>query len=158
MAATDAPATLATAPPADRLGDELMTFLAHAVRTQQHRIFRAAADADLSLAQLQGLCALQSAAEPLALHDLVDVMGLSVGATSRAVDALYRAGLVSRREDERDRRVKRIAITDAGRAVLERIDETRRAVLRGFVATLSDDEREGLGAALRPVLERLGER
>jgi DNA-binding MarR family transcriptional regulator len=153
-AAMTAPAPTTSAA---ELGDELLELLAHAIRGQQHRVFRAAADLDLSLAQLQGLCVLGVGERPLALHELCDHMGLSVGATSRAVDALYRDGYVTRREDETDRRVKRIAITAAGRDVIARLDEARRAGLHAFAATLTDDERDGLSRALAPVLARLGE-
>ncbi|HEY2637073.1 MAG TPA: MarR family transcriptional regulator, partial [Solirubrobacteraceae bacterium] len=80
-----------------------------------------------------------------------------VGATSRAVDALYRDGLVSRREDEADRRVKRIALTSAGDAVLDRLGAARRDALTRFASRLTGDERDGLARALAPVLTRLGE-
>jgi DNA-binding MarR family transcriptional regulator len=149
-------ATPAPAPAPARLAGDLLAMLGHVIHSQQHRVFRAAADLDLTLAQLQGLCALRSADRPLALHDLVDSMGLSVGATSRAVDALVRAGLVTRTEDALDRRVKRVALTDAGRDVLERLNEARRAGLETFAETLSPEEREGLSDALRPILDRLG--
>jgi DNA-binding MarR family transcriptional regulator len=132
---TSAPAAV----PADRLAGELLAMLGHVMTSQQHRVFRAAADLDLSLAQLQGLCALRVADRPLALHELVEFMGISVGATSRAVDALVRAGLVTRREDE-----------------LDRLNEARRAGLQAFAETLTEGERAGLSAALAPVLDRLG--
>jgi DNA-binding MarR family transcriptional regulator len=150
------PAPSATS--AAQLGDELLAFLGHAINGQQQRVFRAAADLDLSLAQLQGLCALQVAERPVALHELCEHMGLSVGATSRAVDALYRDGYVTRKEDQADRRVKRIAITAAGRDVIDRLNEARRIGLRAFAGTLTSDERDGLSRALAPVLARLEER
>jgi DNA-binding MarR family transcriptional regulator len=148
-------AVSATVPPA-RLADELLAMLGHVITSQQHRVFRAAADLDLSLAQLQGLCALRVADRPLALHELVEFMDLSVGATSRAVDGVVRTGLVTRREDELDRRVKRIALTEAGEAVLERLNEARRVGLQAFAESLTEDERGQLSEALAPVLDRLG--
>src|SRR4051795_12574237 len=149
------PAAASTAVPPARLADELLAMLGHVITSQQHRVFRAAADLDLSLAQLQGLCALRVADRPLALHELVDFMGLSVGAASRAVDALVRGGLVTRREDALDRRVKRIALTDAGEAVLERLNEARRVGLQAFAEGLTEAERARLSGALAPVLDRL---
>ena len=53
---------------------------------------------------------------------------------SRAVDALVRRGLLDRREDEHDRRVKRLAVTDAGLEALARIDGLRLARLERFAA------------------------
>ncbi|HEY2635945.1 MAG TPA: hypothetical protein VGI54_01040, partial [Solirubrobacteraceae bacterium] len=53
-----------------RLADDLVVFFLHAAKDSQQQVFRAAADLDLSLAQLQGLCALGVAERPLALHEL----------------------------------------------------------------------------------------
>jgi DNA-binding MarR family transcriptional regulator len=92
--------------------------------------------------------------EPLALHELAERMGLSVAATGRAVDVLVRGGLLARQEDAVDRRVKRISITEPGRDAVNRLVAARRAGMAGFVATLPEEQRESLSAALAPILER----
>jgi DNA-binding MarR family transcriptional regulator len=79
---------------------------------------------------------------------------LSVAATGRAVDVLVRHGLVVRREDPVDRRIKRIGLTDAGRETISRLNAARRDGLRQFVSTLSDEERERFTRALAPILDR----
>ena len=64
------------------------------------------------------------------------------------------ARLVSRSEDAVDRRIKRIALTDAGRDKIARLNAARRGGLLQFVSTLSDEERERFHRALAPVLGR----
>ena len=140
----------------EQVADDLLRFVMHA-KESQREAFRAAADLDLSLAQLQGLYALWVAEQPLALHELSEQMGLSVGAASRAVHALYHDGYVSRTEDASDRRVRRIALTERGDAVLERLAASRRDALVNFLATLTGAERDALARGLAPALGRLGD-
>ena len=59
-----------------------------------------------------------------------------------------RRGLLERREDEDDRRVKRLTITPAGREAIARIDALRLRGLEQYAATLTDDQRERLAGAL----------
>jgi DNA-binding MarR family transcriptional regulator len=74
---------------------------------------------------------------------------------SRNVDDLQRRGLLERREDEHDRRMKRLRLTDEGRAVLRTVNSARLAGLEAFTGRLPEDQREALAAALTPVLEGL---
>ena len=108
---------------------------------------------DLTLTQVKALIAL--AAAELTVKDLAERLGLSLPGTSRAVDVLVARGLVGRREDTADRRMKRLRCTDAGRDALRRLDEARLAGIAQFTATLPPDRRERLSSALRPILDDL---
>ena len=101
--------------------------------------------------QMRGLFMLDVSDRGLALTELAPRMGLSVAAAGRAVDGLVRGGLVSRSEDPADRRIKRLTLTAAGRAALERIAAARLVGLRRFAETLGDAEREALASALGAV-------
>jgi DNA-binding MarR family transcriptional regulator len=138
----------------DQLADELLGFLTYLVKDAEVDVFRVAAELDLSLSQLRGLFILSHAEHELALTELAPELGLSVAATGRAVDVLVRHGLVVRREDPVDRRIKRIGLTAAGRDTITRLNAARRDGLRQFVSTLSDAERERFTRALAPVLDR----
>ena len=109
---------------------------------------------DLTLTQVKALSALAPEAE-LTVKDLAERLGLSLPGASRAADALVERGLVGRREDTADRRMKRLGCTDAGRAALRRLDEARLAGIEQFTATLPAAHRARLGAALRPILDDL---
>ena len=70
------------------------------------------------------------------------------------VDDLVRRGFVKRTEDTEDRRMKRISLTDDGRAVIRKINAARLSALQEFVDGLSDSERAALAGALTKLLER----
>ena len=121
------------------------------IRGSQAEILAVTADLDLTLSQGRILLELERAGEGLAVHDLASCISLSMAATGRAVDALYRSGLLTRREDTIDRRIKRIGLTDHGRAVLTEIMQVRWRTAERFVAMLSDDERVALESAVTTI-------
>ena len=141
--------------PADQLADELQAFIFAAGKAGDHEAFRLAGEIDMSMSQLRALFVLDGSDIELAVHEVADSIGVSMPSAGRAVDQLTRAGLVSRREDEHDRRVKRIRITASGRAAVRRFTEAKRERLRQFAAELTDEERAALSAAISPVLARL---
>jgi len=108
---------------------------------------------DLTLTQVKTLGALSDA--ELTVKDLADRLGLSLPGTSRAVDMLVDRGLVHRREDRTDRRMKRLRCTDAGRDALERLDEARLAGIATFTTTLPAAQCKRLTGALRPIIDGL---
>jgi DNA-binding MarR family transcriptional regulator len=108
---------------------------------------------DLSLTQVKAMCALSL--EEMTVKELAERLGLSLPGASRAVDALVARGLLHRREDAADRRMKRLRCTDAGRHTLDRLDEARFAGLEKFTATLPPAQRKRLSGALRPILDDL---
>jgi DNA-binding MarR family transcriptional regulator len=108
---------------------------------------------DLSLTQVKAMCALSL--EEMTVKELAERLGLSLPGASRAVDGLVERGLLHRREDDLDRRMKRLGCTDAGRRALDRLDEARFAGLEKFTATLPPAQRKRLSGALRPILDDL---
>jgi DNA-binding MarR family transcriptional regulator len=103
---------------------------------------------DLSLAQLKTLETLTYHQASPSVKELSESLGCSLANSSRAVDALARRGLLERREDEDDRRVKRLTITPAGREAIARIDALRLRGLEHYATTLTADQRERLANAL----------
>ncbi len=110
---------------------------------------------DLSLTQLKALFLIGAPTEePLSMKSLAEGLGLSFAATSRAVDALCKRGLMDRDEDSDDRRIKRVSLTLKGRRAVDRLTAIRLAGLERLVETFSPDEREKLAVALEPILAR----
>ena len=103
---------------------------------------------DLSLAQLKTLETLCSHPDAPSVKDLSTSLGCSLANCSRGVDALVRRGLLERREDEHDRRVKRLSVTPAGYEAIARIDALRLRGLEGYAASLTEDQRTRLAEAL----------
>ena len=140
-----------------QVADDLVRLTGLVNKSASAEAFQLAAERDLSISQMRSIFHLDGAEQPPALHELAQLIGLSVAATGRAVDGLVRAGLVTRTEDPDDRRVKRLANTAAGHELLERFTASKRAGATRLVEALSEDERERLTAALTPLLERLEE-
>jgi DNA-binding MarR family transcriptional regulator len=70
------------------------------------------------------------------------------------VDDLVRREFVERREDPEDRRMKRVRVTDSGRAVTRRLNAARLSGLQQFTESLTPSERRALSGALSKLLER----
>ena len=100
------------------------------------------------MTQLRMLFVLEQAGRDMAVNELAEQVGVSMAATGRAVDIVVRTGLLSRREDESDRRIKRIGLTESGRAAIVQIGLARRRAVEAFVAKLDPDERAALDAAV----------
>jgi DNA-binding MarR family transcriptional regulator len=143
-----------TAPSVDAVADQLHAFACVLGRFTRGAVFDLAHELELSLSQLRALHVLANADEPMTLTELAPALHLSVAATGRLLDGLERAGLVVRREDEEDRRVKRLALTAEGEHVMERLATATREGLRGFAATLNEERRACLSRALTTVLEK----
>jgi len=137
-----------------QLAGQLQRFYGSCMKGEQTELFALIAELELTMAQMRGLFVLETADHAQALTELAPQMGLSVAAAGRAVDGLVRHGFVSRTEDPADRRIKRLALTAAGRAALERINAARLVGLRRFAATLGDAERDALAEALASIFVR----
>jgi DNA-binding MarR family transcriptional regulator len=136
----------------EQLADLMARFLMSAMKTAQTEVFQVVAELELSMTQLKILHILDGSERELTPSELAQFIGLSPAATGRAVDALTRAGIVSRREDEADRRVKRLALTPAGTATAARITQARVEGLARMLGTLDVAQRDALAAALAPLL------
>jgi DNA-binding MarR family transcriptional regulator len=132
----------------------LTDFVTHLKKIGEGHTIQLAAGMDLSFSQLCMLFILDESDHDLALHELAERLGLSVAATGRAVDALAREGMVTRREDEHDRRVKRVSLTEPGTRLLLTLAEAHQEGLREFAGLLTDQERRNLFNALAPILAR----
>jgi DNA-binding MarR family transcriptional regulator len=133
----------------------MLGLVGYLMRSSTPDFFRALSEHELTFTQVKLLNELDRPECYLAQTELAANLALSLPAVSRAVDGLEARGYVERREDEHDRRMKRVRVTAAGRRVLRRLTETRLKLLERFAATLSDDERRDLAAALVPIGERV---
>ena len=117
-------------------------------------LFEAVGAVELSLTQIKLLHHLDEADSELRLGEAADLVHVSLPAASRMVDDLVRRGFVERREDAEDRRMKRLRPTEAGRAVIRRLNAARLEGLEEFVQRLTASERVLLTKALLKLLER----
>lgn len=138
----------------ERLAGDLQTFVSYVLKTCGRDFFQAVGELELSFSQVRALHVLAAEDEDASMRELADRLGLSLPAVSRALDGLVRRGLVARWEDAADRRVKHVAVTGEGRALLDRLTRLRLGGLSGFVAELPARDRDRLERALAPIVAR----
>jgi len=124
------------------------------MRGSSAHLYAVFAELDLTMPHVKALHSLADCGCKVSVKELSERLGLSLPATSRTVDALLKRGWMDRREDEVDRRMKRVGITDAGRDVVRRVDEARLAGLEEYTATLTPEQRARLSAALADLPHR----
>jgi DNA-binding MarR family transcriptional regulator len=122
------------------------------MRTSHLGTFNKVAELDLSFTQIKALCTIDIDESEPSVKGLADAMSVSLPAMSRAVDGLYERGFVDRYEDRADRRMKRIRLTEAGRAVTSTLNAARLIGMQEFLASLNDEEAQALGRALELIL------
>ena len=109
---------------------------------------------DLTLSHVKALTVLADCGCELSVKEVSEQLTLSLPGASRTVDALLRRGYLERREDDNDRRMKRIGITPAGRDVARRIIDARLEGLEQFTSSLSAEQRTRLMSALTDLPHR----
>lgn len=112
----------------------------------------ALAELDLSFSQARTLFTLAHHDQPLPIHVIARRVGLSDAAAGRNVDALVKLGLVERREDPHDRRVKLVSITEAGRSHTSQHLDAKRASVREFAERLPEPQRSRFHECLSEIL------
>jgi DNA-binding MarR family transcriptional regulator len=106
----------------------------------------------LSAAQLGALFQVRRGSS--GVSDLGDDLGVSSSAASQMLERLVQQGLIVRSEDPDDRRVKQIALTERGTALLDGSIRAREGWLSELAETLSDREAQELIAALRLLIDK----
>ncbi len=134
----------------DELTMEVVDLIGSVVARYHEEYEDAAAEHALTGAQarLLGLLSL----EPLPMRKLAQRLKCEPSNVTGIVDRLESRGLVERRPDPADRRVKVAAATDEGRQVARSLRESLRFA-REPLAGLSEDERVSLRGLLRRMLE-----
>lgn len=110
------------------------------IREFAFQIVQTFEDFDYSLPQMATLLLLDEEGEQT-IKGMAEVLGRSLSATSRLLDQLVVRGMITRREDERDRRVKRVAITAQGHSFIETLEQRRASAQIAVMEYLSPEER-----------------
>ncbi|HXH79418.1 MarR family transcriptional regulator [Nocardioides sp.] len=129
--------------------------LADALHAELRPVFEAAG---LSDGDFDVLAALRRSGEPFALTpgQLAETTMITSGTVTKRVDRLGAAGLVTRERVEHDGRVRRIALTDAGRVLVDQVLERHVANEERLLHGFSDIERARLARLLTQWTASLG--
>src|SRR6202171_2621212 len=91
---------------------------------------------------------------PLPVNTIGPVVNLTAGSISIAVDRLVAKGLVSRVESAEDRRVRIVALTPRGKALIAGAFRKHSLEMKRVFSELSPEELRGLETALKKVGKR----
>ncbi|MEU6740944.1 MarR family winged helix-turn-helix transcriptional regulator [Streptosporangium sandarakinum] len=104
-------------------------------------------DSNLTMRQLK-VVLLLSCQDSASGQDLAHHLGVGLATVTGIVDRLVAHGLVTRREDPHDRRVRRIQLTPRGRALTEQISDAGLADFRRLLQRLDTPTLHDLAAVL----------
>jgi DNA-binding MarR family transcriptional regulator len=135
--------------------ESLAGLMRHLLVSTGRDFFAEMEKAGVSMTNAKSLMILIDADEPMSVKAISDALGLSLPGVSRSIDTMVQRGDVTREEDPRDRRCKRVTVTPRGRKLYERLMAIRLAGLRRFVETLDETEREALAHGLDAVAGRI---
>jgi DNA-binding MarR family transcriptional regulator len=135
----------------------ISALLRHLFLYDRGNLLRVIEESGLSMAQCKTLLelgGLGEASEARQVGELAETLGVSVPSMSRAVDGLVKKRLATRVEDPDDRRVRRIAITERGKKLVETVVVVRQAGMETFAASLTAAQRRKLDAAIDSLMDR----
>src|SRR3954452_2477715 len=118
--------------------------------TLTERLVAVYAEFGLGEGEFDVLATLRRAGPPYELTpgDLADWTMVSSGAVTKRVDRCEREGWVTRRVSESDGRSRVVALTDAGRALIDRAFEAHMANENRLVSALDESDRARLAQLL----------
>ncbi|SAI29518.1 MarR family transcriptional regulator [Bordetella ansorpii] len=98
---------------------------------------------------------LSRAQTPMRQKDLAASLGLDGSSVVRLLDALQAAGLITRREEDGDRRAKAIVLTPQGQATVEQVEQVAAQVRAAALADIPDPELQRAFDLLQGIVRRL---
>jgi DNA-binding MarR family transcriptional regulator len=107
----------------------------------------------LSFSQINILMRLLHARSTTGVSEIGEQLGVTNAAASQAVDRLVVLGLIERTEDPEDRRAKKLALTQKGRALIEKGIEARSKWVEGLTDALTPDQQNMIISALTLLTE-----
>ena len=93
--------------------------------------------------------------EGITHSELARRMHVSPATVTNMIKRMEKGGLLERRPDPDDQRVSHVYLTDAGRAIRERVDQRWRELETRVFGSFSEEEQEVLGALLERVRTEL---
>ncbi len=94
---------------------------------------------------------------PCGVSDLAEHLGITSAAASQLVEKMVQLGYVTRNEAVHDRRLKKIMLTDAGRALLAENIRVRDQWMNDLSAVLTPAERQQVAEALKLMTDKSGQ-
>lgn len=123
------------------------------VNTIDRKTIRLVMEHGLTMSQFMVLEALYSKGT-MTVGEVRDKSLSSIGTISLIVDNLVKLNYVERLEDENDRRIRNLSLTDEGRKIIAKVFPENKELIKESMSHLTDEEKEDL----LYLLKRLGGR
>ncbi|MGF7155596.1 MarR family winged helix-turn-helix transcriptional regulator [Novosphingobium gossypii] len=125
------------------------------LHARMQRLFNARARVHgASLAQFKVLMLVDRSGS-LRSADIVEALAQAPRTVTEAIDGLERDGLVARSPDAKDRRAKRITLTEKGRGVLREVAPVRDAFITELFASMNEADMADLLRLLKALDDRV---
>jgi DNA-binding MarR family transcriptional regulator len=138
----------------DAMAASLENSLTHVFRPFRRQLLEAARARGLTMAQHTSM-RLLSDGTACRMSDLADYLDLTNGAATALIEKLVDRGLVERLEDPTDKRAVKVALSAAGRALVDELKRVARQNLTERLATLSLAERHMVLGGVEALAESL---
>jgi DNA-binding MarR family transcriptional regulator len=115
-----------------------------------------AAAEDTTIAQYRALVVLASRG-PQRMAGLAAALAVTPSTAGRMCDRLVRKGLIRRHRDRGDRRAVQVAVTPAGRRVVDQATARRRELIAGILGKLPSRQQPAIAVALQAFARAAGE-
>ena len=130
------------------LGEWIEVFM----RRSMHNFICYSKEKGLSMSQIGALFHIFR--DKSSVSEISDNLGVTSAAASQMLERLVQQGLILRKEDPNDRRVRQIVLTDKGHQILQESIAVRQGWLENLARTLTDSQREQVTAALNILIEK----
>ncbi|NPA93138.1 MAG: MarR family transcriptional regulator [Chloroflexi bacterium] len=128
--------------------------LGQLLQSSMHVFWQRVREQGLSMTQVFALRYIHRQGE-CNISDLAKALGVSNAAASQMLDRLVQQGYVLRQENPRDRRNKRLSLTEEGQQVLAEITPSRQAMFDEVTKMLSPQETALVTEALNLLLTKM---
>lgn len=134
--------------------DELAAGYSRAFMRLHRLLDRRMAASGASLAQTKLLMYVEREGHARAT-DIAELFGQAPRTVTEALDGLERAGLVRREPDPRDRRAKRVTVTEEGRRAIAATEPLRLRMVEQLFGGLDDTERAQLSRIVAKIADAI---
>lgn len=115
-------------------------------------VVRFARDAGLSIPQLRVLFRL-SYVKTSTISDVAEYLAITKAGASQIVEQLVQAKLLERKEDRVDRRIRKITLTENGRILASKFEDSRHEWLGKVMETLDPEQQYKIKKSLLELIE-----
>ena len=138
--------------PTDAFESTLYRWVAIFMRRSMRSFIHYTKESGLSMSQIGALFHIYRGAS--GVSDIGDDLGITSAAASQMLENLVRQQLILRSENQRDRRVKQLVLTDKGQRILQESAHARQGWLEDLAKKLSPNEKEQVQAALLILIDK----